>query len=167
MKYSKNDVTITKSTVVSVVTSGYSDRFLTTDTIWTVKVFTPNGQSTTCKFEAQDKVTDFLHNLLEFSFEDAFSMLPIETSFWITGKTNAQTHSSRSLTKEDVNTIVVYLNFNHGGSYKEDYRHKMSEYLGKHPLSSEVFAIVQWQIAECDRKNVETWGHKNGRKETA
>lgn len=165
-QYTKNEVEVTKSTRLQIVTSGYSDRFPLYDTTYRVKVWTENGQSVECSFGDKSKAIGFLVNLLEFSFEDAYEMTPGDGDIWISGKTDRRTTSSRKLTVQQLRAVDLYLKVNHGHGFRPEYADDARHQLAENPLEGDLLAIVLWQIAECDRKNIETWGHKNGQEAT-
>lgn len=161
-QYTLDDITVTRSTRINIVTSGYSDRFIMQDSTYTAKVYTEGGQSVSCSFDDRRKMIDFLTDLIGLSFDDAYALIPQEGEYWISGKTNQRTHSSRKLTRQQAGMIETYLKVHHSSGLKPEYMEQYQNLLAESPLDPDTLAIVQWQISECDRKNIETWGHKNG-----
>lgn len=160
--YTTDDITVTRSTRINIVTSGYSDRFIMQDATYRAEIYTDGGQSVSCSFDDRQKMISFLTNLIGLSFDDAYALIPEQSEYWISGKTDRRTHSSRKLTRQQAGMIETYLKVHHGSGLKPEYMEQYQKLLAENPLDPDVLAIVQWQITECDRKNVETWGHKNG-----
>lgn len=162
-RINKEEIEISSDTIVSVVTSGYSDRFLTGNTIYTVKYKNNNGKYIKVSFSDRDQVIDFLVDALGLSGRDASIVThDCKKSFYISGKVKINSSASLTISVDDVNTIDVYLKNLNLDTYTDDYKKVIARQLTDHPLSEKIKNVVDWQIAECDRRNFEYFGHKDG-----
>jgi len=146
-----------KITTVTVVTSGYRDRFLFRES----------------HIEDDDVIYRDTESYATYSTERGFESdytkawdkaNDADSEIIITGKTAPTTTTTIRLTNEDVLSIDAFLKVNYAdhGTYTNDAINGWREQLSSHPLPDDVYNIVRWQIAQCDMKNLETWGSVDG-----
>jgi len=153
---------ITKHVTVKIVTSGYDDRFVTTDAIFTVKIYTKTGQTVDCKFSSEDQLRRFLTDIRGFTYKNA-GRLPIKTVYMISGYLDNLHMQSRTITPHEVGIIHDYLVCRNPRGYKSESIAEKQKFLDENPMHPDLLKIVQYQLSECDRLNTLHWGNPNGR----
>ena len=159
-------VKLTKYVEVKIVTSGYADRWLTHDQVYSANVFTDNPLGFTCSFVDRRNVWDFLEECAGMDSEQAFKTEQMaEVKRRINGWITPHRWESYPLTSQEHAAIEAYLKVNCGrpDQYKAESLEKWQSFLDENPLPDDLLAIVQYQLAECDRMNTWQFGHPSGR----
>lgn len=153
--------TISQRITERVTTSGYDDRYLTQDTIYTLTMDV-NGKPVEVKFDFDDKLQDFILQM-NGGYEDGMDCMEFVTavreittlSFYISGRIDMCRSAVVKLSSKNNASINAYLHLYTGrpDSYTEKHIAECREQLEKHPLPADVLAIVKNQIADCDELN--------------
>lgn len=173
----ENSVTIYHTINYEIVTSGYSDRFLMTDSKFRADV-TKKGFTATHHYNTREKLFRGLRQIFSWelnSTEDYMEKFKeilekeIKT-LQIEGKPDTHTRSVINISEDDVKSIEAYLSL-----YKEKIHKKYFEIghkpefikncqkqLENHPLSPKLYGIIKHQLKKCDDENRETRGHPYG-----
>lgn len=159
------EVTIKEITWVKITTSGYADRWLKHDTYWLARC---HNESRTREFDARfddhRDLIDFLIAVQGMDIEHALAAIQsAEKQVGISGYKTPRQGMTVFLQVEDERSIDAYLKLRDPSSYKSEYVSKLERQLAEHPLSEDIAALVAYQLAECDRRNIAAWGHPNGK----
>lgn len=146
---------------IEIVTSGYSDRYVSCRTHY--RITTYGERSAVIRTEDRDNAVSYLENC-GIAFDTAYDMVrDAETIATISGwKTsgNSPCHIQKRINADTERSIATYLAVNgYTGSYTAEAIDRMRAELAANPLSDEIMALVQWQIAECDRRNTAIYGY--------
>lgn len=158
MKYTR----IQKHTVVKIVTSGYSDRYLASDTTITISVAGVDGTTAKCQFQSNHDARDFLLTM-GMDFDTAWPIVN-DAPTTMTMGARIDKHASRSMviTREEMRSVRALLILRNPIGWKQTAVDERLNWLNSHPIPEALMAIVKGQLSECDRKNTEMWGHPNG-----
>ena len=148
----KRQINITKNITITVVTSGYSDRFLLHETTWAMTVYGRHGIDSTAQFSSEDQMHSMLR-ILGYSYNTIWK-LDIKQKIHISGYVSPRHQQSRVISLDEYYSIKAYLLITRDADrYKPEHVQQQQQWLDEHPLHPDLKAIVDWQLTECDRKN--------------
>lgn len=157
-----NAIRMQTNRTAKIVTSGYADRFLRFDTSVIVTVQNDEGITADCQFPSESDARMFLM-VSGMSFDDAWEFSrSTKATFTMAGKIDHRRWQSMVITREHLNSIKAFLTIRNSSGYTQEHIDKQLARLNNHPIPESLLAIVCGQLAECDRKNTEMWGHPNG-----
>lgn len=146
---------------IEIVTSGYSDRYMSDQTHY--RITTYGERSAVIRTEDQANAVSYLENC-GVAFDTAYDMVrDAETITTISGwklSGNSPCCIQKRINEDTERSIATYLAVNgYTGSYTAEALDRMRADLAASPLPDDVLELVQWQIAECDRKNTTIYGY--------
>lgn len=146
-----------------IITSGYADRYIKMEDVYALTMQGESGETATCRFESENDARNFLL-ISGMDFDTAWDFCRnAERTVVMSGKIDHRQWSSITVTDQEIQSVNAYLILRgSGGSYRADFLDRRMEELQKNPIPDSLMAIVRGQVAGCDRKNTEMWGHKNG-----
>lgn len=154
---------IVKHVVYTIVTCGYSDRWLRSEAHYTVRY-----DGVTLRLTDFAGVVQFLRKLAGADFAQARDEVnSCDVHRIMSGRAwqgSLPAWVSLRLSLEQVAAVakLLMLREEHTGKWRAEAIAEAKEYLREHPVSDQLHQIVLWQLYECDRKNVEAWGFPNG-----
>lgn len=158
MQYTK----IHKHTTVEIITSGYDDRYLGFDSTITIDVIGDNDETAECRFQDGDEARNFLL-ATGMNFDEAWPIVHnVPTVYTMAAQTEARRWQSIVVTPDELQSVKAFLQARNSRGWTQEATDRQLQWLNAHPLSETLMAIVLGQLAECDRKNTEMWGHPHG-----
>lgn len=141
----------------TIKTSGYSDRYLYTE----LKIHDAEATFRDAEAYAKYAVAHGIESDYETAWDEAYNAPATHQMY---GKTSRTTSATVILSNDDRRSINAYLVIKHGklSSYTVEAVEKFRAQLESHPLTGDLLEIVKWQVAQCDKSNIETWGNANG-----
>lgn len=154
-------IKIEKHTNVAIVTSGHADRWLKYTSTTTITV-RGKGKTAECRFQDSDSALDFLV-ILGMDFDEAWSTYHDAPTTRMMGASVSPRHwRSTVVTPAELQSVEAFLKARQSKGYTQEAIDRRLQWLNAHPLSETLLAITKGQLAECDRKNTEMWGHPYG-----
>lgn len=159
MKFTK----IEKRTNVTIVTSGYADRWLKrTSTITITITVRGKGETAECRFQDSDGALDFLA-ALEMDFDEAWPIVnDAPTTHTMSANIAPRHWQSVIVTPAELQSVEAFLKVRRAKGWTQEAVDKRLKWLNAHPVPNTLMKIVEGQLAECDRQNTEMWGHPHG-----
>ncbi len=151
---------IKKIITYRITTSGYADRYIITDSVYTYR-----RKDVHFKTDRKGLVA-FLTEMLDVEFDIAFdAVYECETEYRISGWINKEHWQSTNMSREEAAGIDAYLSLTtmRDGQYTQAAIKRWTNYLCENPLPENIRAIVDYQIEKCDRENEYFYGRKDGR----
>lgn len=156
-------IRVQKHQTVKIVTSGYADRYLSKESVFTMTVESKTGETARCKFNSGNDARQFcLVTGMEWDSAYAF-VRDAKVTMAMAARLSPRRWASQSVTPDELYSVQAYLKLRNSDGWKQEHIDRQLERLNNHPLSESLLAIVRGQLDECDRKNTEVWGHPNGR----
>ncbi len=157
-----NIIRIEKCQTVKIVTSGYADRYLRNENIFTMTVEGETGETAECKFNSESNARTFCV-VAGMEWKAAYDFVrDAKVTIVMAAWTEPRRWASQSVTPDELYSVQAYLKLRNSDGWKQEHIDKQLKRLNNHPLSESLLAIVTGQLDECDRKNVRMWGHPNG-----
>ena len=154
-------IKIEKHTNVTIVTSGYADRWLKYTSTTTITV-RGKGKTAECRFQDSDSALDFLA-ILGMDLDEAWSTVHDAPTTRMMGASVSPRHwQSVVVTPAELQSVEAFLKARQPKSYTQEAIDKRLKWLNTHPVPETLMKIVEGQLAECDRQNTEMWGHPHG-----
>jgi len=175
----QKEIKIYYSIYYEIVSSGYADRYLSTDSFISAHI-TKEGFSAVHRYNNREELFKGLRQIFSWNlntteeYMEKYKEIREQEiiSLHIRGKSDQHTYTTCNITDEDVKSIEAYLVL-----YKEEIAKKyleslhsnkgLEEYrkqLRTHPLKPVIENIVKYQLKKCDDNNRESTGHPYGTK---
>jgi hypothetical protein len=152
---------------ITIVTSGYDDRFISTTSTYELKYKGTTGNMIEVHFHDERDALDFMQDGIGMEFGAAYDAVnkKAKTIRHIAGWITPRHWSSMPISYDDLSSIQTMLDLRTPARFYPEHIEKLQGRIEKHPIEGDLLAIVNYQLSECDRLNVWKWGSPNGQTE--
>jgi len=158
----KTSVTIQRR--LTIVTSGYDDRFLASESTYTLRYSGVSGLPVEVHFHDERDTLSFLTDGLGVDSGAAYDIVnSAEITRRMSGYITPRHWQSTPVSVSDLESIKVLLDLRTPDRFLPEYVEELRARLAARPVEGNLLAIVNYQLDECDRMNTWKWGAPNGR----